>query len=90
MIFALVGLGVLAAVVTVAFFCDRHGQRAEPLAAAASPTDDATREIGAIRDSWDSVLDRRIVPSPPYRLATDTAPQAAVRVQTPGRHRAAV
>lgn len=87
----LAGLAVigLAVILGVAFLADRYGQRwTQPAPPPASPRADATREIAAIRASWPDLAERRIVPTPPYRLSTDTAPQVVV-VAERGRHRAA-
>jgi hypothetical protein len=84
-------LAGLAVILGVAWLSDRYGQRrSEPLAPPPDRprVDDATREIGAIRASWDSLQSSATLPPPPYRMETDTAERAVV-VATRGKHRAA-
>lgn len=87
----LAGLAVLgvAVILGVALLCDRYGRRSTPPAPTpASPRHaDATREIAAIRASWDHLRERQLVPPPPYRMATDTE-ESAVVTATRGKHRA--
>lgn len=79
--------GIVLVAILVALACDRYGQRR---GAAAPLVDDSTREVTAIRASWQHVQERQSRPLPPapYRLETDTDPAMAV-VAVGGRHRAA-